>query len=124
MQGTLYKNVEFLTSNGINVSKSLELFGDMQMYDETLGDFYEGIFEKLENLSRFKTSGDMPNYAIVAHSIKSDSRYLGFETLYEIAYEHELKSKETDINFVNNNYDKLVEETNKVIIIVKNYLGK
>lgn len=119
-----YKNVEYLTSNGVNVAKSLELFGDMEMYDETLEDFYAGIDTKLENLAKFKESVDMPNYAIFAHSIKSDARYLGFEALYDIAYAHELKSKDKDVDFVNANYDKLVELTKQMIEIVKNYLGK
>ena len=30
------KDVNLLVSNGVNVEKSLELFGDMQMYDSTL----------------------------------------------------------------------------------------
>ena len=35
------KDVTILTSNGVNVEKSLELFGDMEMYDATLNDFLE-----------------------------------------------------------------------------------
>lgn len=119
-----YMNVDYLIENGVNIKKSLELFGDIDTYNETLKDFYDGIFNKLEKLSRFKANVDMPNYAIFAHSIKSDARYLGFEVLYEIAYSHEIKSKEKDVDFVNENYDKLVSEVNKMIEIVKTYLGK
>ena len=38
----------------------------------------------------------MENYAIEVHSLKSDCKYLGFMTLADIAYQHELKSKEND----------------------------
>lgn len=124
MNEVMYKNVDYLIEHGVNVKKSLELFGDIDTYNDTLQDFYDGIFAKLEKLSRFKANVDIANYAIFAHSIKSDARYLGFEVLYEIAYSHELRAKEKDVDFVNANYDKLVEETNKVIEIVKNYLGK
>ena len=124
MNEVMYKNVDYLTQHGVNVNKALELFGDIDTYNDTLQDFYDGIFAKLEKLSRFKTNVDVSNYAIFAHSIKSDARYLGFEVLYEIAYAHELHAKDKDTDFIDANYDKLVEETNKMIEIVKNYLGK
>ena len=33
------KDVSLLTSNGVNVEKSLELFGDMETYNDTLHDY-------------------------------------------------------------------------------------
>ena len=36
-------------------------------------------------------------YKILVHSIKSDAKYLGFKDLAEKSYEHEMKSKENDI---------------------------
>ena len=33
------KDVNILKNNGVNVDKSLELFGDMETYDETLETF-------------------------------------------------------------------------------------
>ena len=49
----------------------------------------------------------MKNYAILAHAMKSDSKYLGFKKLAELALNHELKGKEDDSNYVNENYDEL-----------------
>lgn len=43
------------------------------MYNETMGDFLEEINEKLPKLVEYKNNNDMPNYAIIVHSIKSDS---------------------------------------------------
>ena len=40
------RDVTLLTSNGVNVAKSLELFGDMTTYDSTLSDFLADINEK------------------------------------------------------------------------------
>ena len=116
------RDVEFLISNGVDVKKSLELFGEMDMYDATLNDFLEGVNTKLERLKNFKNLGDMPNYAIEVHSLKSDARYLGFTKLAEIAYEHELKSKDNDKFFVVQNFDSLLAETNKMIELTKKYL--
>ena len=40
------KDVNLLTSNGVNVEKALELFGDMEMYDATMSDFLEMVDQK------------------------------------------------------------------------------
>ena len=63
----------------------------------------------------YKNSGDMPNYAILVHSIKSDSKYLGFTHLAELAYNHEMKSKENDVEYVNANFEELENEVNSII---------
>ena len=114
------KNV--LIKNGVDVHKSLELFGDMEMYDESLGDFLAEIGNKLYKIGHFKEMRDMPNYAILAHSLKSDARYFGFTKLADLSYEHELKSKEKNVVFVNDNYDCLITEANRIVELVKQYL--
>ena len=114
----------YLEQNGVDVEKGLELLGDMDMYNETCEDFLNEINTKYPQAKQYKEAGDMPNYAILVHSIKSDSKYLGFTKLAELAYEHELKSKDNDIDFVNNNFSSLEDEINRIINIVKTYLGK
>lgn len=118
------KDVNILTSNGINVQQSLELFGDMEMYDETLTDFLDLIDEKITKLETEKASGDMPNYAIDVHSLKSDARYLGFATLADLAYQSEMKSKASDVNFVNENHPKIIAETNRILAVAQQYMGR
>ena len=118
------KDVNLLTSNGVNVEESLELFGDMEMYDETLNDFLDMVDEKLAKLENFKVASDMPNYAIEVHSLKSDARYLGFAKLADVAYQSELKSKAGDQLFVMDNHPIVISEAKKMIVLAKKYLGK
>ncbi len=118
------KSVDFLKQNGIDVENGLELLGDMEMYDETLEDFLNECETRLPKLEEYKTNSDMPNYAIHAHSMKSDSKYLGFTTLAEMSLEHEMKSKANDIDYINNNYADLINEAKRIINVVKIYLGK
>ena len=40
----------YLEENGVDVNAGLELLGDMDMYNETMGDFLEEINEKLPKL--------------------------------------------------------------------------
>lgn len=118
------KDVSLLYGNGIDVQKSLELLGDMETYDATLEDFLAGIYGKLADLKSYKEVGDMVNYAVFAHSIKSDARYLGFTRLADLAYQHEMEGKANNIYFVANNYEALIKEANRIINVVKQYLGK
>lgn len=118
------RGVNLLTSNGVNVEKALELFGDMDMYDATMSDFLEMIDQKLANLRKYRETGDMPNYAIEVHSLKSDARYLGFVSLADLAYQFELKSKANDLMYVYDNYKTLLDEAHRVINLSKKYLGR
>lgn len=117
------KDVTILTSNGVNVEKSLELFGNMEMYDSTLENFLEYVEGRLANLKKYRELGDMKNYAIEVHALKSDARYLGFATLADLAYEFELKSKANDIMYVYDNYMTLLNEAHRCINLANRYLG-
>ncbi len=118
------KDTNFLTANGVDLNKSLELFGDMETYNATLPDFLSGVKEKVEQLKSYKASADMQNYAIIVHSLKSDARYFGFMTLGDMAYQHEMQSKANDVNFVYANFDSLMLEAARVIKVVSMYLGE
>ena len=102
---------------------SLELFGDMETYDETLEEFLSGVNQKLSDIKRYKEASDMANYAILVHSLKSDARYLGFTKLAELSLNHEMESKANNIYYIIQNYDELIAEANRIIKVVKEYLG-
>ena len=118
------KTKEYLIENGIDVDHGLELLGDMEMYDETLNDFLDESNERLPRLEMSKNKCDLASYAIDAHAMKSDSKYLGFTKLAELSLEHEMAGKEGNADFINQNYNTLMEEANRIIKVVKEYLGK
>lgn len=117
------KDVNILIENGANVKKALELFGDMETYDQTLEVFLNEVPDKVKKIKNYKMIGDMANYAILVHSLKSDARYFGFEKLAELAYDHELKSKANDMYYVTEHFEELMTETNRIINLVKKYMG-
>ena len=118
------KDRSLLENNGINVEASLDILGDMEMYDETLADFLDEVDEKIEKLREYNASHDMANYAIIAHSLKSDSKYLGFTKLAELALDNELKGKENNSEYVSLHFDELMNETNRIISVVREYMGE
>ncbi len=117
------KDVSLLTSNGVNVEKSLELFGDMETYNDTLHDFLNEVEGKIAKIKTYKETADMANYAILVHSLKSDSKYFGFEKLAELAYNHEMESKANNMYYVTDHFDELMTEANRIVALVKQYMG-
>lgn len=117
------KDKNFLIQNGVNVEKSLELFGDMETYNDTLKEFITEITEKKANLQKYKEVSDMANYAIYAHSIKSDAKYFGFDHLAELALNHEMAGKQNNMYDVSEHYEEFMKELNRVENLVKEYLG-
>ena len=123
MDATENTRRNYLEKNGVDLNYALELLGDMDMYDMTINDFLSEVEDKWNRIVEYKNNADLANYAIEVHSLKSDCKYLGFLSLADISYEHELKSKSNDMNYVNGNFEKLELEYKKVLDIAKNYIN-
>lgn len=117
------KDVSILSSNNIDFKKGIELLGDIETYDDMLGEFLDEVNDKLDNIKNYKELGDMANYAILVHSLKSDSKYFGFDKLADLSYQHEMASKSNDVDFVNDNYESLINEADRIIGVVREYIN-
>lgn len=115
-------DINYLKEQGVDVDASLELLGDEETFNETLQDFIDETKERKKRLEKNKIAGDLVNYEIDVHAQKSDSKYLGFTKLAEMSYDHELKSKDNDLDYINNHYDELIEELDRIIDIITKYL--
>lgn len=114
-------NEDYLRSQGVDIDHALELLGDMEMYHMTLHDYLEEIDNKISNLKEYLEAKDMENYSILVHSMKSDAKYLGFMSFADIAYQHELKSKEKDFIYCKDHFDELEKELNRFLNIAREY---
>lgn len=59
-----------LKDNDIDVDASIEILGDLEMYNETLKDFYDLSEEKLEKIENAKNNNDLNSYSIEVHALK------------------------------------------------------
>ena len=118
----IVNSIDYLKNNSIDVDSGLELLGDIQTYNETMEEFFNELGNKLTKLKENKEN--LSEYAVYAHAIKSDSKYLGFKKLSEIALEHELKAKDNNQIFINEHYKELINEAVNIATIIKEYLGK
>ena len=114
-------NEDYLRSHGVKIDHALELLGDMEMYNMTLKDYLDEIDEKFANLKTFLKDKDMANYAILVHSMKSDAKYLGFMSFADIAYQHELKSKENNLSYCQEHFPELEKELQKYLTVAREY---
>ena len=112
----------YLLENGVNYKKGIELLGDLETYNDMLSDWFKESQNKFEQLKLFKLRHDMPNYAIAVHALKSDSKYFGFDKLAELSYNHEMKSKENNQDYVLNNFHELELEFFRISNVVETYL--
>lgn len=117
------QDINLLKNNGIDVDSGIDILGDLDTYNEILADFLEASGERMLKLEEYKNAMDMKNYAIEVHALKGDSKYLGFTKLADISLAHQLKSEENNIDYVNNHYNELVNEANRIINVVNDYLN-
>ena len=115
-------NTEILRQGGVNLEGALENLGDMDMYNEIAQDFLTESETRIPNIKAYYESEDLVNYEVLVHAMKSDSKYLGFTKLAELSYSHELASKENNLAFVKENYNELMEEANRIINLLHQYL--
>jgi len=112
---------KFLIQNGVDVDKGIDNTMDFETYNELLLDFCETFPQEVNKFNQFKINGDMVNYEIIVHALKSNCRTLGFMSTGEMFYQHELASKQNNINYINEHYNELINEVNRVYKILTNY---
>lgn len=117
------RDVSILTDNGVDLNKALELLGDLSFYDETLEAFLEENKTRIPNIKKYKKDLNMEDYAILVHALKSDSKYLGFTKLADIAYVHEMASKANNVDEVNEKFDELMDTVDEFTNLANKYLG-
>ena len=111
----------YLLQNGVDVNTGIENTMDFETYNELLLDFCNTFPEEVKKFNEFKLAGDMYNYEIIVHALKSNCRTLGFMTTGEMFYQHELASKQNNQAYVNEHYNELINEVNRVYQILVNY---
>lgn len=116
--------IDLLKTNNVDVDAALDLWGDMESYNESLKEFKETLNTKLANLENFKNAKDWNNYAILVHSMKSEAKYLGFMKDAEVFLDHELKGKENNGEYINNNFNAVRETVRKITTLLNSYFDE
>lgn len=111
---------EYLTGRGIQVQSAMKYAGDeIEQYIHLL-DMFSGAkgLEKLSLLQQAYESHNWKDYTIYVHGLKNGARTIGADGLADMAYEHEKKSKSGEIAFLQENYQRLIQEWEKTRDII------
>ena len=114
-------NKEYLRNIGVNVDEVLEFWGDIDAYNDNLMEFLNNIDSRVKELESYKNNGEISSYTILAHSLKSEARYLGLNNLSQIFYNHELKGKEGNIDYIKNNFYEIESALGSLKSNIKDY---
>ena len=93
---------------GISIKNGLSLAkGDMDIYLDLIEMFLKE-HTKQDNMKALIEDGNMKEYAILVHGLKGNARTLGADKLADMAYDHEMKSKADEAEYVTAHWDELV----------------
>ncbi len=113
--------LNFLKQYGVDTDAGINNTMDFETYNEILLDFLNSFPGELNKVNSYRMNGDINNYVISVHALKSNCRTLGFMQMGEIFYQHEMAGKQNNIEFINSNFNNLINEANKVYSILMAY---
>lgn len=116
-------NNEYLKNAGINVDEVMNFWGDIEAYKDNLLEFLTSVDTKIKELESYKNNTEISSYTMLAHSLKSETRYLGLNKLSDIFYTHELKGKENNVDYIKSNFTEIENAVNKVKSDLKDFLN-
>lgn len=96
----------------IDVDKGIEASGDADTYLIVCKSFYDTAKDKINLIKQYQEDGDIKNYTIQVHALKSSARLIGALDLSEKALKLEMAGKEGDVEFIK-------ENTPEVLVIYK-----
>lgn len=115
------RDISILKSNGFDIDSVFETFGEIEVYEEILMDFYNQAKERGLKIIEYVKKGDLKNYAIIVHSIKGECLYLGIKKLSDLSYEHQIKAEENDIIYVKTHFKEYIDEFTRILNVIKKY---
>ena len=105
-----------LKSLDINVEEGISYCGDdEEFYIEIVNDYIKAAPEKIEQLNALLEEGDMKEYKVLIHSVKSSSKTIGCMSLFEKARDLEAAAASGNIDYVKTNHRSVVSEYKNLV---------
>lgn len=93
----------------IDTNLGLSFSGDEELYTSIVADFYETVEERAGMIKDYFDSGDIQNYTIQVHALKSSAKMIGDQELSDMALELELAGKDENIGLINEKTETLLD---------------
>lgn len=101
---------ELYDVEGIDVKSGIANCGSEDSLLSVLSVFHRTAKNKAEEIRKFFTEGDIANYTIKVHALKSAARIIGASQLSDMARELELAGKRGDGDYIKENTDDLLDK--------------
>ena len=96
--------------DGLSVDEGIKNSGGIANFIFSLNMFNETIDDNIKVLNEAYSEGNIRLYTIKVHSLKSSARIVGAMALSELCEKLENAGNKEDMDFINDNADKLVKE--------------
>ena len=104
--------------NGLSLVK-----GDMETYLDIVGLFLKDR-KRQDTMQQLIEEQNIEDYAISVHGVKGNARALGADKFADIAYEHEMKSKAGEIEYVREHWDELIAAWDNTLEGLQEFYGR
>lgn len=112
-----YMTIDTAREIGLNVDSALVFaYGDEDFYLELLTDYAKEASDRCAELTSYLEQGNLKDYEILVHSIKSSSKTVGADDLSELARDLEMAAKNGDLDYVRQHHDALVSGSEELTV--------
>ena len=101
---------EQLNIEGIDMDLAMKYSGNMSMFWKLVDVFYRTLDQKANLIEECEAKGDISNYVIEVHALKSSAKLLGAMHLSKLAEHLEMAGKEDNLSEVHAKTAELLEE--------------
>jgi HPt (histidine-containing phosphotransfer) domain-containing protein len=109
--------------NGLDIDKGIANSGGKpQLYKEILAVFYEDGLQKIDEIEGCMASGNMKNFSIYVHALKSAAANIGAKRLAEASEALETAGDTGDFNYIQTNTESFLADLKALLKEIKNNL--
>ena len=110
---------------GIDVKGAMERIQiNEEIYLNILKTYYGDLQAKLQRIDQAKREGNIKNFVIDVHGLKSASASIGAMELSELAKELEMAGKNEELDFIESHYDTFFRKANEVEENLKEFFAE
>ena len=95
---------------GIDPAMAIENSGSEETFKSVLKIFYESLGDKTKEIEDMFSAGDLSNYTIKVHALKSSAKLIGAAELSEDAQKLEDAGKGNDVEYIDKNHSEFIEK--------------
>lgn len=112
-------DIDFLENYGIDTALGMEYTGGREKYLSALKRYYTNYGTNKEKLEKLYANGDIENYMIQVHALKSNSKMVGATSLADAFEALEQAAGDGNTSFISENGEKTLLKYSEFVELIK-----